>query len=464
MNTRFGAVVLALCLILAGCAGPLGFDDAGSPVAETVSPSPTAEETPEETYPPGTYGKVTLEGGELAFDPELTYQRVAELYGVDYEDVPEVTVHVEESAADELYDQVWEPTEFMLLWGIDPAEQDRTEIAGLARGTDVFIYTDPLPEPEAQESVLAHEFVHTIQFDTEAGQRLATALQAEQNNAGQLGTAMIEGAAMYVQFAYERQYLDIDREWDSWEQARADRSTFGAWAIAPYYFGHEYVDARVDEPQEMDELYDDPPLSTEQLIHGSTPEEAPPRELTVTAETDDTWTPEHDQRVKGELFLRIVLEDRLHTDRAADAAAGWGADRVETFESTEGERGHAWTLRWDDPDEADEFEAAITDYLDRRGVTMDGMWVDYDDAFDVDRVDDDTVVVFGGDPAFVEAAEATGSDGEVTIQVGEVNGAASHPGAIAQPEATTHPGAIAQPEVTAHPGAIADQVAEPLTP
>ena len=431
MHTRFGAVVLALCLVFAGCAGPLGFDDAGSPTVETV----TQSATPEEEYPPGTYGKVAVEGGSLAFDPELTYQRVAELYGVDYEDVPEVTVHVEESASDDQYDRVWEPSEFMLLWGIDPDEQDRTEIAGLAAGTDVTIYTDPLPDPQAQESVLAHEFVHVIQFDTDAHQRLGNALATEQNNAEQIGTAMIEGTAMYVQFEYERQYLDVEGGWDSWEHARADRSAFGAWAIGPYYFGHEYVDARIDDPQEIEKIYDDPPLSTEQVIHDYTPEEVPPRELTVTAETDDAWTPEHDQRVKGELFLRIVLEDRLSTDRAADAAAGWGTDRVETFESAEGERGHAWTLRWDDPDEADEFEDAITDYLDRRGVAMDGMWIDHDEAFDIDRVDDDTVVVFAGDPGFVETADATGSDGEVTIRVGEVDRPSTY---LATPGAT-HP-------------------------
>jgi hypothetical protein len=117
-----------------------------------------------------------------------------------------------------------------------------------------------------------------------------------------------------------------------------------------------------------------------------------------------------------------VLEGRLEGDRAAAAAAGWGADRLIQFDHRDHDTAYAWVLRWDDPDEADEFAAAMTDYLDARGDRTAGHWTDGDATFALHRVDDETVVVLAGPEPFVDNATATGSNADVTVTVGADDG------------------------------------------
>lgn len=74
-------------------------------------------------------------------------------------------------------------------------------------------------------------------------------------------------------------------------------------------------------------------------------------------------------------------------------------------------------LRWDSPAEADEFHAAMTDYLDARGERTDGRWTDGTEQFALQRVGDETVVVLAGPEAFVANASADGESDAVTVSI-----------------------------------------------
>lgn len=465
---RLGAALLAVLLVLAGCAGPASTDwfgtDATTPGTATPSTDRTATPTTEGTAThrvdgieepvtartgtataararaagddasstptatsrppsptPRTAGRVAVSGLPLDVDEERVYRAVVEMHGREYESAPAVDLRVKERPAPSRTDQVWEPTAFMELWGFDPSAMNETSIAGLAVGTRVFLYTEPVPTSEGRRSVLAHEFTHVLQHDAGAFERTMAGIRQGDGNARRVYTAVVEGTATYAQERYVAEKLNGTAERPTWAEATENRSRFGVYAIAPYVFGPRYVRERVDSLENLDAVYDRPPRTTEQVIHGYGPGEEPARPLSVRVdEGAGTEWYQRDERVRGELFVRLVLEGQLDRERAADAAAGWGADRVVTFgEAGAGTRAHAWVLRWDDASEADAFAAAVRDYLDGRADRAAGRWVDGDETFDLRRVGDETVVVLAGPDRFVDAASVDGTSANVTVGVGE---------------------------------------------
>lgn len=450
---RYGVALLALLVVLAGCAAPVtddwigagddGLADDGTatprtdgattsteqqemprapdPDAGSDTASSTAAETPDPSTPtPRTEGKVAVSGRSLDVDEEAIYRAVVAMHGRSYETAPEVRLRVKERAAPSRTNQVWETSDFMALWGFDPSAMNETSIAGLAIGTRVFLYTGPVPTRDGRRGVLAHEYTHVLQHDTGAFQRTMTGVRAGDGNTRRVYLAVVEGSATYAQERYLDEHLNASLQQRTWAAFTENRSRFGAYVVAPYFFGPRYVRQRVDSVEELPTLYDRPPRTTEQVIHGYGPDEEPARPLSVDVdegpETD--WRHE-DERIRGELFVRLVLEGELDRGRAADAAKGWGADRVVSFgaDGTD-ERAHAWVLRWDDADEADEFAAAMRDYLDARGEHADDRWVDGGTTFDLRRTGDESLVVLAGPDGFVDGVTVTGTNDTVTVDLG----------------------------------------------
>lgn len=430
-----GAALLALLVVAAGCAAPLGpggpatdappatppptptATDAPPTPTSTPSPTPTPTPTPERTPTPRSGGKVTVEGQALSFDAAEVYRRVVRLLGMDYAGAPPVTVHVRDRPAPGRRSQVWEETAFMRLWGFERSRMGNTSIAGLTtgrHGRQVYLYAGVVTAAERRRAVLAHEFVHVLQHEVDAFRRIRRGVRGGDGNARRVAVAVVEGTAAYVGSRYADRYLDVRPGRRTWAAISRNRSRFGAYAVAPYYFGPRYVDRRVDGPADLAAVYDDPPTTTEQLLHG--PDEEPARPLSVRAEAEGWYR--DDSRTKGELFVRLVLAGELDGERAATAAAGWGADRLLVFREFGAERvGHAWVLRWDAPAEADEFEAALGAYLDRRGERRGGRWLVGDDAVVLRRAGGGTVVVVAGPPGFVGNTSVSGAGGDVTVTV-----------------------------------------------
>jgi hypothetical protein len=112
----------------------------------------------------------------------------------------------------------------------------------------------------------------------------------------------------------------------------------------------------------VDNLFRDPPDSTEQVLH---PDKLAADEAPVdVAFPDDLATRLGDgwevslQDTFGELLLEIVLRDAGATG-TADAAAGWGGDRVALIEGPDGEVAVVLDTAWDTEQDADQFADAL---------------------------------------------------------------------------------------------------------
>lgn len=441
MHTRFSlSILLTVLVVVAGCGAPVATDTpgaGGSPVetpaqssapttvAETETPPSPATEThtatlaPETTAPPTTsepavapWSKVTVRGGNFSFDEAQVYRRVVRLHGLNLSEVPDVTVYIRNRSEYKL-SQIYQPSAFEEAMGITVAS-GKTAIAGLASGNRVWVYQDVLKTAAQREAVLAHEYAHVIQTKLQGQQRTSKNVHGRLTQEGRVETGVIEGASMFVEHQYRVKYLDAEDRLTTWKAARANRTAFGAFLVAPYVFGQQYIDNEIDEVTDLDQIYDSPPQTTEQVLHNLDPGEEPALELSVTTTTRDSDWRVVARRTKGELFARLVLERQLSVDRAEGAAAGWGADRLVTFER-DGADGFAWTLRWDSASEASEFEEALRDYLDARGEKSDGIWTADGTAFRIVEVNDETVTLLVGAETFVENAAVSGSDDEVDV-------------------------------------------------
>lgn len=385
------AVLLALLLTLAGCVG--------APTAAT-DPEPTASATTDREAP-ATPDAVAVRGGSLPANATLVFERVEELHGVDVE-AP--TVHVERitergSFADG-------STPIRRLFGVAETEVNLSRAGGLTR-TDGTVFVHPgASEPRRIERVLAHEFVHVVQFrsgtvpwpsaDASTDRRLA-----------RLG--VVEGAAVDATDAYVARYRPNATRQSAQVARDYERGPSGNRLLwARYLFGHRYVDGRVDAPAELDRVYATPPNTTEQLVHGLDPGAEPPRPLSADVTvTREGWRRAVADDTAGELFVRVVLRSRLGRERAARAAAGWGNDSLHAF--GDGRRvGAAWVLRWDSATDADEFAAAFRRYADRRGPRF---------AFGLRRPTPNTTVAVAGPAGFVENATATATADGVRVRV-----------------------------------------------
>jgi hypothetical protein len=103
----------------------------------------------------------------------------------------------------------------------------------------------------------------------------------------------------------------------------------------------------------IDQVYRDPPLSTEQILHPEKYRERPdyPMSIELGALAPGEGWKEVGRNVLGELQLTILL--KKHGGKRA--AAGWDGDRYAVFESSKGKLGLVWVSTWDSTDDAREF-------------------------------------------------------------------------------------------------------------
>ncbi len=371
---------------------------------------------------------IAVQGGELPLDPGLVYDRTTRLLGTD---VPGPdTIQLLDTTAN-----TTSPPEFQRLLGLERNVTEAEAIAFVVGPRTVYANRNLADRPAFLEHVLAHEFTHTVQFRRGYIGRVTAATGSDPDGRF-TSTAVIEGAATYTEDRYWLAYV-VDRAAPGERPARGVerryRNSDGAarYSFAPYWFGYRYAAATVDSPAELPEVYADPPLTSEQVLHPGTDEGPVPLRVALRGETAGVWqeTFAPPRGRIGEAFLRVALATELGDDRAARAAAGWGNDTRIAFNNETGARGYAWVLRFDDAANASEFDTAVTAYLsertgdapladDRTGrqwtTTLDGRPV----AYRLRRTDDRTAVLLLGTPAFVDADTTTvrGADGRVVIE------------------------------------------------
>lgn len=407
---RLAAVAAALLLVLAGCGGALGPRITATPDDGTERPTQTPS------------ADVMVIGGDLPVDANLVFQRVLNLTG---ERVPGPVVYVENRSTEANELVAADRSQFRTALGVAPPNRS-ARLHPIAytptEGNSVELYDRAFGSERGLESTLAHEFTHVVQFQTEWDHSVwtvdpAVGKGAISNDRELTYRLVLEGAAEYVQYHYERQFLpELPNGLEQRSAAYANASAHERLLLAPYALGGQYVAERADSPRDLERVHRHPPESTEQVLHNSTD---PVEDLTVTTETGN-WRVETRDR-QGELFLRIALRTELNRSTAVDAAAGWGEDRRLTFV-----RGNAtataWVLRWDDADNATEFERAFERYLDAKATERDGVWYQNDGnaTYRLTQPSNETTAVLLGDEAFVRAATVDSTREEaVEVRIAE---------------------------------------------
>lgn len=350
---------------------------------------------------------VEVTGGTLPVDADRVWERVEAMHGTNV--VPPV-VSVDDS--DPSPTEKVLPPEFLYVLGAEPARPNPPTpgVNGRVspRGRVTVTFADA--PSETVEQVLAHEFAHVVQQSADVLERLPDGNYL-------LAKSTIEGGAEYVEDVYARRYQDHS-SLAATRRAYRNGAAFQKWALAPYYFGAQYVRSRVSSPRELSSVYANPPTTTEQVLHDYPPGAEPAKTLSVTVDETGEWRARPPGR-KGELFVRVALTTELGETHAARAAAGWGNDALVRFRRTPRGRdaGYAWVLRWDDSTNATEFRHAFETMLDRQATRTDSGWRRDDTAYRVERVSDETVAVLAGHPQFAANVAAEGSRDDVAITV-----------------------------------------------
>jgi hypothetical protein len=351
--------------------------------AATSTPRPVAPPTPTATATIATTGDVETELARVA-------ETVAEIRGLELLEHPPVTIatldelqayllalleeeySVEEGQQDAL--ALW------LLQLIDDPNLDmfqmwvdvyQTGTAGLYNPQTKEILTLGAGEglTAYAEIVMAHEYTHALQDQHWGFDRLQPDdLDAEASLAMQ---ALTEGDAEVVRTLYMINHMSRQRIQEA-ILSEADQAETPAYIPSyvlevmafPYLQGGEFVAALYQRGgfDAVNAAYDDPPLSTEQILHPEKyygPERDDPVAVELpdfTSALGDGWS-EIDNDVIGELELRIMLRNN-GAPTPELAAAGWGGGRY-AFYMHDGSGLIVNRIAWDTPEDLTQFEDAF---------------------------------------------------------------------------------------------------------
>lgn len=234
----------------------------------------------------------------------------------------------------------------------------------------------------------AHEYVHALQdqhFDLDEGLNYndeACEVDAEKCAAV---LALIEGDATYSEIAWLSEYAsmqdlrDIQQFYNNYHSPVFDSapSFLQEDFVFPYLFGQSFVEYFHNQGgwPAVNEVYKNPPVSTEQIIH---PERYPDEEPLPVKLSDfspslgEGWL-EVDGGVMGEWYTYLILAHgldpsaRLSESSAQAAAAGWGGDAYKIYYNFQ-EESTVMVLQtiWDTNEDAREFYNAFQEYGESR--------------------------------------------------------------------------------------------------
>ena len=337
-------------------------------------------------------------------------------------------------------DQVWEAlfvTGESQDSGTAISDTRSAAVAGFyaPRDDEIKVITDTPESPTIDNATLVHELVHALQ---DQQYDLSKPKYGGDTQDEQLAVdGLVEGDANYV----ERRYAQ--RCGAAWDCVATPESAGGGGGgggggpnlgilltiFQPYSDGPVYISDLVDRGgwATVDEEFETPPASTEQLIH-RTDEEPVPIEYRDRARNG--WETFPDQGVEGadtvgEASMYVMFWYQARTTGAdtidprslsdtegpydtynydAEPSAGWGNDRLYPYQQDSGsnaEYGYVWVTEWDSEADAREFRRAYRAILDAQDaeqraentyVITDG---EFEDAFRVTRSGTRVTIVNG---------------------------------------------------------------------
>lgn len=430
-SRRLAVIVLAVALVVSGCQAPGVNTDTASPTGPTA---PVGDGQPNGTAHNGTEdgvvsvpepANVTVEGGELRTDPGLVFERLQALLETETPAPNFVRVYNStEAFGDSLPTgsiRAGQPRFFEVIGFESGTVGNETFINRVGNGYTLgagsialFVQANATRDEEAM--LVAHELVHYIQFQNDRQGQLAEQIDLQTVEGRYVVRSLMEGTAVFTTDEYLREFGEnetLNSPYYDDEQAAFPPGHLRRWANSQYLLGTDYVTRRLDSPDKIDAIYEDPPTRSRELLDPNAP---PLRELSVsnTLERDEIST----NRL-GAAALRYALESHIDPGRAKSVATGLGTDSLHQFRSDVDTFGnYAWATRWDSTTEADEFESAFSDYLDARGNVSDDGWTvgGRNMTVELRRPTPKTVVAVFGSESFVRNTTASGADGELVLQ------------------------------------------------
>jgi hypothetical protein len=249
--------------------------------------------------------------------------------------------------------------------------------------TKVLYVVDGSP-PEAASITITHELVHALQdqyISLDSTQKIEG-----QNDRQSAAQAVFEGQAVYEQIAAmlggNNVAVNLPGGWDRVrEMIRENQSSMPVFAAAPvviqealifpYLSGAEFVrNFKERNPNKV--LYEDMPLSTEQILHPSAYFGKRDKPTDITLPPPSGVTPTYENTL-GEFETRLFLFEHLKDqNEAVRGATGWDGDRYELFD-TRGGQGIVWVTVWDSAVDASEFFDLLNQVVEKRyGVRSSG--------------------------------------------------------------------------------------------
>ena len=247
-----------------------------------------------------------------------------------------------------------------------------TQVLGFYRSTDrsLYVVSDAAFGP-LQELTAAHEYTHALQ-DAHFGLERLRPPGHDQGDLALARLALIEGDATLAMSQWAIEDLTPEELSQLFEQIQdpiAEQALAEAPPIVrqtqtfPYANGLQFVQQAwlEDGWGAVDRLWEKPPSTAEQILH---PEKYEVGEEAIAIALADTLAAALGAGWRlaladthGELVTRIWLEQALDPAAAAQAAAGWGGDRVGFYRGPNGAWALAWVTRWDSAADAGEFAA-----------------------------------------------------------------------------------------------------------
>ncbi|WP_435118546.1 Hvo_1808 family surface protein [Halolamina sp. C58] len=321
----------------------------------------------------------------------------------------------------------------------------------------IVLVTDNETTLQVDELTLGHELVHAVQdqkFDLGN-------FSSQTRDGANANSGLIEGDANYVQ----QQYRERCGEGGAWNGTclRPEASgggggggpaNIGVYFVnyQPYSDGPTFIAAQKRQGgwDAVNDLYDAPPQSAEQVIHPERYGTDPPTEVELADEHGENWErirPESrlDYAEVGQAGVASMFVYPWYAGRSPqgydaipnfrntwfnytdsgdlspidplnygfDAAAGWDGDRMHFYQNDAGEGGYVWRLVWDSDAEAIEFRDAYEELLAYWGAEQIGEGTyriedgPFADAFHV-TVAGDTVTIVNA-PTVEQLSEVRGS-------------------------------------------------------
>lgn len=387
-------IAIVAVLVLRQLGAPIGQGPSSSPMA---SPSAAASASLEPSAAPTTEV-------ETAAALALIESQVRDLRGLPDPGIGAPEVITRQQLADEvaaILDDEWTPDELAIAnrtlqaMGLLTAEQDLRDLsAQLLEGQVLGFYdytqqrmvvvSDAGLTAEARVTY-AHEYTHALQdgaFD--AGAELDA---LETDDAIGAYQALVEGDATLLMLQWALAHLSADELGQIGATPLPDTTGIPDWMIQqlqwPYLAGLNLlttVSGMAVVPGvgggsdwgAVDDVYADPPASTEQVIH---PEKYLAHEEPIFVEAPnvagllgDGWE-DLAPNSEGEAMIAIWLT-HLGVGGAADAAAaGWGGDSLTVATGPNDEMAMAWRIAWDAASDAEEFAAAYGDTMLPAGLS-----------------------------------------------------------------------------------------------